>query len=110
MTLRRDALPRVQFLIVQLLKTKTARFTDVIAASGAPQAYTLWQAPKKDKRLQSQIRLARVMTIQRTESGTEFGCVGFIERKGAMYVAFPKSLKRFVDQRIVGIKWDLVKK
>jgi hypothetical protein len=50
------------------------------------------------------------MTIQRTGSGTEFGCVGFIERPGALYLAFPKSLKRFTDQRIVGIKWELVKR
>ncbi len=50
------------------------------------------------------------MTVQRSEGGTEFGCVGFIERKGALYLAFPKSLKRFADQRIVGIKWELVKK
>jgi hypothetical protein len=50
------------------------------------------------------------MTIQRSESGSEFGCVGFIERKNAMYLNFPKSLKRFADHRIVGIKWELVKK
>jgi hypothetical protein len=35
--------------------------------------------------------------------------VGFFERKGALYLEFPKSLKRFADRRIVGIKWDLVK-
>ena len=50
------------------------------------------------------------MRLQRTASGTEFGCLGLIERKGAQYLAFPKSLKRFADQRIVGIKWELVKK
>ncbi len=50
------------------------------------------------------------MTIQRSESGSDFGCVGLIERKGARYLVFPKSLKRFADQRIVGIKWELVRK
>jgi hypothetical protein len=49
------------------------------------------------------------MTIARSESGREFGCVGFLERKGALYLEFPKSLKRFADRRIVGIKWELVK-
>ena len=51
-----------------------------------------------------------IMTIQRGESGTEFGAVGFIERPGMIYLEFPKSLKRFADERIVGIKWELVKK
>ena len=58
----------------------------------------------------TQLRFSRIMTIQKSEAGTEFGCVGFIERPGSMYLAFPKSLKRYADQRIVGIKWELVKK
>ncbi len=95
---------------MQVLKTKAVRFAAVIEACGAPQVYTPWQAPKKDRRLQTEIRQTRVMTIQRSEAGTEFGCVGFIERPGALYLNFPKTLKRFTDQRIVGIKWELVKK
>lgn len=95
---------------MKVLTTKTVRFVAVIEACGPPQVYILWQAPKKDRRLQNEIRQARIMTIQRSAGGTEFGCVGFVERKGALYLAFPKSLKRFADQRIVGVKWDLVKK
>ncbi len=95
---------------MKLLKTKTSRFTDVVATCGAPLIYTPWLEPKKDRRLQSEIRQNRIMTIQRTASGSEFGCVGFIERKGALYLNFPKSLKRFTDHRIVGIKWELTKK
>lgn len=110
MTLQSDALPRVQVLIVKLLKTKTARFTEVVETCSAPQVYTLWLAPNKDRRLQTQIRQSRIMTIQRSAGGTEFGCVGFIARPNALYLSFSKSLKRFADQRIVGIKWELVKK
>jgi len=95
---------------MKLLTTKSARFALVVEMCGAPQVYTLWQPPKKDRRLQAQIRQSRVMTIQQSESGADFGCIGFIERKGAIYLMFPKSLKRFADQRIVGIKWELVKK
>jgi len=95
---------------MKLLTTKTARLASLAEKCGAPQVYTLWQPPKKDRRLQAQIRQSRVMTIQQSESGADFGCVGFIERKGAIYLEFPKSLKRFADQRIVGIKWELVKK
>ncbi len=95
---------------MKILTTKTTRFTLVAETCGAPQVYVPWQSPKKDRRLQAQIRQAHIMTIQKSESGSEFGCVGFIERKGALYLVFPKSLKRFADQRIVGIKWELVKK
>jgi len=94
---------------MKLLKTKTVRYSDVVEACGKPQVYTLWQTPKKDRHLQTQIRLVHLMTVLRSEAGTEFGSVGFIERPQAIYLEFPKSLKRFVDQRIVGIKWELVK-
>ncbi|MEO5721221.1 MAG: hypothetical protein ABIR71_07110 [Chthoniobacterales bacterium] len=48
------------------------------------------------------------MTILKTESGTDFGMIDFEERRGATYLAFSKSLKRFAGSRIVGINWDLV--
>jgi hypothetical protein len=95
---------------MKLLDVKTARFAAVVEACGAPQVYIPWQSPNKDRRLQVQIRQGCIMTIQRSESGSDFGCLGLIERKGARYLVFPKSLKRFADQRIVGIKWELVRK
>jgi hypothetical protein len=45
----------------------------------------------------------------KSESGTDFGLVGFKESKEARYVIFPKSLKRFSDKRIVGIDWSLIR-
>ena len=95
---------------MKILTTKTVRFTLVVENCGAPQIYIPWQSPKEDRHLQTQIRQARIMTIQKTGSGSDFGCVGLIERKGAQYLVFPKSLKRFADERIVGVKWELVKK
>jgi hypothetical protein len=71
--------------------------------------YTLWQRPSADRHLQSQIKNHRVMTILKSESGTDFGLVGFKESKEARYVIFPKSLKRFSDKRIVGIDWSLIR-
>lgn len=94
---------------MKVLTTKTVRFALVVETCGAPQVYIPWQSPKKDRRLQAPIRQSRIMTIQESESGNDFGCVGLIERKGTQYLVFPKSLKRFTDQRIVGIKWELVK-
>ena len=94
---------------MKVLKTKTKRFADVVDASGKPEVYTLWQKPKQDRHLQSEIKNNRVMTILKTDAGREFGMAGFKERKGASYLIFPKSLKRFENRRIVGINWDLVK-
>ncbi len=93
---------------MKLVKVKTARFSQVIEKCDKPQVYTLWQKPSADRHLQSQIKSNRVMTVQKSESGTDFGIVGFKERKGATYLVFPKSLKRFADKRIVGIDWALV--
>jgi hypothetical protein len=94
---------------MKLLKVKTARFAAVVDKCGTPEVYTLWQKPKADRHFQSLIHNNRLMTIQQSEPGSEFGTVGFCERKGAIFLAFTKSLKRFEEKRIVGIKWELVK-
>jgi hypothetical protein len=94
---------------MKLLKVKTARFSQVVEKCGEPHAYTLWQKPSADRHLQAHIKKHRVMTIQKTESGTDFGIAAFKERKGATYLLFPKSLKRFADKRIIGIDWGLVR-
>ena len=93
---------------VKLLKVKTARFADLVEKLGKPQPYTLWQKPAADRHFQSALKNHRVMTIQQTGSGTEFGEVGFRQGKTASYLIFPKSLKRFENKRVVGVKWDLV--
>ena len=94
---------------MKLLKTKTARFADVVERAGKPEPYTLWQKPAQDRHLQSEIKNHHVMTILRTDAGREFGMIGFKEKKGASYLIFPKGLKRFENRRIVGMNWDLVK-
>ncbi len=94
---------------MKLLKVKTVRFAEVVEKAGPPEVYTLWVKPKGDRHFQSLIKNNRVMTIQQSEAGTDFGTADFCERKGARYLAFPKSLKRFADKRVVGINWELVK-
>jgi len=93
---------------MKLLKVKTARFSQVVERFGKPEVYTLWQKPAADRHFQSQLKNNRVMTILKSDSGTDFGVVGFKERKGATYLAFPKSLKQFADKRVVGIDWALL--
>jgi hypothetical protein len=94
---------------MKLLKIKTARFSQIIENCGNPQVYTLWQKPSADRHLQAQIKKTRVMTILKSESGTNFGIVDFKESREARYLIFPKSLKRFAEQRIIGIDWALVR-
>jgi hypothetical protein len=93
---------------MKLLKTKTARFSQVIENCGKPQVYTLWQKPSGDRHLQAQIKNNRVMTLLKSESGTDFGIIGFKESREARYMIFPRSLKSFLDKRIIGIDWALV--
>ncbi len=94
---------------MKLLKIKTARFSEVIENCGKPHVYTLWQKPSADRHLQAQIKKNRAMTILKSESGTDFGIVGFKESREARYLIFPKSLKRFAEKRIIGIDWALVR-
>jgi len=93
---------------MKLLKIKTTRFSQIVEKCGKPQVYTLWQKPSTDRHLQAQIKKSRVMTILKSDSGTDFGIVGFKESKEARYLIFPKSLKRFAEKRIIGIDWALV--
>jgi len=93
---------------MKLLKIKTARFSQIVEKCGKPQVYTLWQKPSTDRHLQAQIKKSRVMTVLKSDSGTDFGIVGFKESREARYLIFPKSLKRFAEKRIIGIDWALV--
>jgi hypothetical protein len=93
---------------MKLLKVKTTRFSQVIEKCGNPHVYTLWQKPSADRYLQTQIKNNRVMTILKSDSGTDFGIAGFKETKDARCLIFAKSLNRFADKRIVGIDWTLV--
>ena len=93
---------------MKLLKLKTARFSQIIESCGKPRVYTLWQKPSTDRHLQAEIKKTRVMTILKSESGSDFGIVGFKESREARYLIFSKSLKRFAEKRIIGVDWALV--
>ena len=93
---------------MKLLNVKTTRFLVVVGTCGQPEIHTLWLKPNLDKRFQVMIKNNRVMTVRPSETGTDFGVVGFHKQKKARYLAFPKSLKRFEGKRIVGIDWLLV--
>lgn len=96
---------------MKLQTTRTARFTEVVAKCGEPEAVSLWTEPHKNKRFMSAVRQNRVMTIKQENVGAkkDFGIVGFIEEKNVSYLIFPKTLRAFENHRIVGIKYNLVK-
>jgi hypothetical protein len=94
---------------MKLLKTKTIRFSKVVEECGQPNVYTLWEKPAADRHFQAQLKNNRVMTIQKSESATDFGIIGFKERKGARYLVFPKSLKQFTEKRVIGIDWARIR-
>ena len=94
---------------MKLLTIKTTRFSRIVEKCGKPQVYTLWQKPSADRHLQAQIKKSRVMTILKSERGTDFGIVGFKESREARYLIFPKSLKRFAEKRIIGVEWAVVR-
>ena len=64
--------------------------------------------PAKDRTLQAAIKSDRVMTLYQQSGGTDHGVVGFEQGRSRQFLVFPKSLKAFDGQRIVGIKYDLL--
>jgi hypothetical protein len=93
---------------MKLMKVKTVRFAEVVEKCGEPETYTMWRNSTDDPQLKKLLAQNRIMTIRRG-AGADFGEVGFHEAKSTIYLQFRKSLKTFAGQRIIGIKWELVK-
>jgi cytosine deaminase len=95
---------------MELLKVKTARFTDVVKSAGTPKVLALWTDPRTDKDFQRAVRAHRVMTVHQTVVGAkkDFAEVGFHPDPHVAYWLFPKSLEAFEGRRIVGIDYDLL--
>ena len=89
---------------------KTARFGTVVAKCGKPSPHLAWVALEQDRELKSATAAHRVMTIHQIVRGgkKDFGTVGFNPGPQTQILIFPKSLKRFADQRIVAVNYDLL--
>ena len=89
---------------------KTTRFAKIVESSGKPQPYTLWTSPEKDPVFRKALKEDRVMTILHEPTGNkkETAVVGFVEKPNALFLVFPRSLESFRDQRVVGVKYDLL--
>jgi hypothetical protein len=86
----------------------TVRFSKVVETCGKPDIHLLLIDPSKDKILQAAIKSDRVMTLYQESGSTDHGVVGFEQGRSRQFLVFPKPLKPFLGQRIVGIKYDLL--
>ena len=86
------------------------RFSKIVETVGQPSVHVLWMDPQKDTILQKAIKANRVMTIHQRSAGTktDYGTIGFEKGVAGQILIFPKSLKEFSDQRVVGLKYDLL--
>jgi hypothetical protein len=86
----------------------TVRFSKIVEACGKPDIHLLLIDPAKDKTLQAAIKSDRVMTLFQQSGGTDYGIVGFEQGRSRQFLIFPKPLKPFLGERIVGIKYELL--
>jgi hypothetical protein len=88
----------------------TVRFSKIVEAAGRPVVHVLWIDPDKDPILKKAIDAKRVMTVHQglTRAKADYGTVGFQKGVAAQILIFPKTLKRFADMRVTGLKYDLL--
>lgn len=87
----------------------TVRFSQLVAASGKPQLHTLWGPPEKDADFQRALKSHRVLTVHQENIGSkkDYGLVGFSKDGPAQFLVFPRTIKSFEGQRVVGINYDV---
>ena len=91
-------------------KMGTVRFSKVVEAAGKPIVHVLWVDPAKDATLRKAIKAVRVMTVhqQPAAKNADYGMVGFEKNVSGQILIFPKSIEQFSDQRVIGVKYDLI--
>jgi hypothetical protein len=91
--------------------SETVRFSAVMAACGTPEVYLPLADPRRDKAFLRAVREQRVVTLKQEPTGTrkDFGVIGFHEEKHVSYLIFPRPLAQFKGQRVVGIKYDVLR-
>lgn len=86
------------------------RFTELIKASGKPEAVSLWTDPRRNTQFMRAVKQNRVLTVIQ-EPGSkrkDFAEIGFRRVRHAAYLVFPKRLPAEPKARVIGIKYDLV--
>jgi hypothetical protein len=89
---------------------KQVRFAKIVEAGGKPEAYLAFSDPDKDPSFMRAAKESRVVTIKQEPTSTrkDFGIVGYVKEKYATYLIFPKSLREFDGQRVIGIDYSIL--
>jgi hypothetical protein len=86
---------------------KTMRFASVVAQAGKPDVHLSLVDPTKDATLQKALKAHRVMTIHQSRGSTDYGTIGYEKTPTSQILIFPKSLRKYAEAKIVGVKYDL---
>jgi hypothetical protein len=64
----------------------------------------------KDRTFQAAMKAHRVLSVHQANVGNsaDFGTVGFEAGLEGTLLVFPKSIRRFANRRVVGVKYDLL--
>jgi len=95
---------------MEVSDVKQVRFAKLVEAGGKPEAYLAFSDPDKDPSFMRAAKELRVVTIKQepTSKRKDFGIVGYVKEKYATYLIFPKSLREFDGQRVIGIDYSIL--
>jgi hypothetical protein len=95
---------------MEVSNVKQVRFGKIVEAGGKPEAYLAFSDPDKDPGFMRAAKESRVVTIKQepTSKHKDFGIVGYVKEKYATYLIFPKSLREFDGQRVIGIDYSIL--
>ena len=95
---------------MEVSNVKQVRFGKIVEAGGKPKAYLAFSDPDKDPSFMRAAKESRVVTIKQepTSKHKDFGIVGYVKEKYATYLIFPRSLREFDGQRVIGIDYSIL--
>src|SRR5688572_6342208 len=95
---------------MEVTNVKQVRFGKIVEVGGKPEAYLAFSDPGKDPSFMRAAKESRVVTIKQepTSKHKDFGIVGYVKEKYATYLIFPKSLRDFDGQRVIGIDYSIL--
>jgi hypothetical protein len=85
---------------------KSVRFSQVVATSGRPEVFLLFDPDDAD--FKAALRQHRLMTVVEKRASAPTGLIGYEPSQHGQLLIFPKSLQPFAGTRVVGIKFDLL--
>lgn len=95
---------------MEVSNVKQVRFAKIVEAGGKPEAYLAFSDPDKDPSFMRAAKESRVVTVKQDPTSTrkDFGVVGYVKEKYSTYLIFPKSLREFSGQRVIGIDYGIL--